>query len=261
MIRGKNITAIIQARVDSTRLPNKVLAEIEGKPMLWHVVNRVGKSSLINQTIVAIPKDAANDRLAEFCESHNIQYFRGSNDDVLDRYCQAAKFYKSDVIVRITADCPLIDPEVIDKVVTVFLKNDYDYVCNTLPPTYPDGLDTEVIDRNALNVAWRNAELKSEREHVTPYILNNPDLFRIKDVRHDIDLSNLRWTVDEPEDLEYIRNVYRKLGPSSYNMADVLKVLEDNPEFSKANQGIERNEGYAKSLREGKQTKLHQEND
>jgi spore coat polysaccharide biosynthesis protein SpsF (cytidylyltransferase family) len=162
----------------------------------------------------------------------------------------AAAYFGADVIVRLTADCPLLDPEVIDKVVKVFQEEDCDYAANVIECTYPDGLDTEVFGYQALRRAWQEAQLKSEREHVTPYIRNHPEVFRLKNVKHPEDLSSLRWTVDEPGDLEFVRAIYHYLGPARFGLKEVLSLLREHPELSEVNRGIRRNEGYLKSLRE-----------
>ncbi len=192
--------AIIQARMGSTRLPNKVLAEIAGRPMLWHVADRARRARSLDGVVVATSDSPADIAIVNFCVQNGVQCFRGSHDDVLDRYYQASKLFKADVIVRLTADCPLLDSRVVEKVIEEFFADNYDYVSNTLEPTFPAGLYTEVLRQEALEQAWRDARLKSEREHVTPYIWKRPLLFRLGIVKHGHDLSRLRWTVDEAED-------------------------------------------------------------
>jgi len=243
--------AIIQARMASTRLPGKVMAEVAGRPMLEQVVRRTQGACTLDLVAVATSDGLMDDVIAQLCGKAGILYFRGSEDDVLDRYYHAAKQADADVIVRLTADCPLLDPAVVDRVVEVFQTGDYDYVSNIHKPTYPDGLDTEVFRREALEQAWREARLKSEREHVTPYIWKQPDLFRLANVAHEQDLSDLRWTVDEPEDLEFVRRVYGYFDESlSFGMAEILALLREHPELNDINTQFERNEGYQKSLRE-----------
>jgi spore coat polysaccharide biosynthesis protein SpsF len=245
------MVAIIQARMASTRLPGKIMADLAGKPLLDHVVRRAQQARTLDLVAVATSDQPTDDVVARFCQEAGIPCFRGSEDDVLDRYYQAAKHFQAHVIVRLTADCPLLDPAVIDKVVQAFHAGDYDYVSNTLEPTYPDGLDTEVFRGSALEWAWREARLKSEREHVTPYIWKQPALFRLANVKHDQNLFGLRWTVDEPEDLEFVRRVYHYLGSTpSFGMAEIIALLREHPEISDVNAGFDRNEGYAKSLRE-----------
>jgi spore coat polysaccharide biosynthesis protein SpsF (cytidylyltransferase family) len=243
--------ALIQARMTSIRLPGKVMAEVAGRPLLDHVVKRAQQARTLDLVVVATSDQPADDVVARFCAEADIPCFRGSEDDVLDRYYQAAKHYAADAIVRLTADCPLLDPAVIDKVVRAFQAGDYDYVSNVLPPTYPDGLDTEVFRWDALERAWREACFMSQREHVTSYICEQPTLFRLGNVEHDPDLSALRWTVDEPQDLEFVRRVYGYLGPVHFfGMAEILALLREHPELNGINAGFQRNEGYLKSLRE-----------
>jgi len=251
VLENPKVVAIIQARMSSKRLPNKVLADIAGRPMLWQVVDRVRRVQSLDQVVVATSEGPGDMAIADFCVQNGVQCFRGSHDDVLNRYYQASKLFQADVIIRLTADCPLLDPTVIEKVVQEFLAGHYDYVSNTLEPTYPNGLDTEVLRREALERAWCYARLKSERAHVTPYIWKRPSLFRLGNVKHDHDLSRLRWTVDEPEDLEFVRRVYSSLAPTTaFGMADILGLLQRYPDLVKINAKFHRDEGYQKSLRE-----------
>ena len=249
MIRKPSVVGIVQARMGSTRLPGKVLIEIAGRPMLWHVVNRVGQAKMLNTVVVASSDDSSDDAVVAFCRQERIPCFRGNEDDVLDRYYQAAKWMNADVIVRITADCPLIDPDIVDEVVRVYMNGNNDYVSNANPPTYPDGLDTEVFSFQALELACREAKWLSEREHVTPYIRKHPELFRTGNVAYSEDLSHMRWTVDEPQDLEFVRAVYSSLGSASFRLADVLNLLRKHSELMEMNAGIGRNEGFQKSVR------------
>ena len=245
------IMAIIQARMGSTRLPGKVLADINGRPMLWHVVHRVQSAKSIDHVVVATSVNPADDPVAGYCLDNGYRYFRGSETDVLDRFYQAAKQFKAETVVRITADCPLMDPLVIDKVVKTFLEGDYDYVTNTLRYTFPDGIDVEVFSFPALKTAWQEAKSSLEREHVTPY-LRNSGRFRICNVENEVDLSNryLRWTVDEPCDLEFVRAVYKENGSKglALSMEDVLKLLDKKADLDQINNGIICNHGYYKSI-------------
>ena len=246
-----NIIAIIQARMNSTRLPNKVMAEISGHPLLYYVCYRARKAVTVNDTVVATTTHVSDDAIAGFCRQAGIPCFRGSEEDVLDRYYQAAKVSGADVIVRLTADCPLLDPAVIDRVVGVFGTGDYDYVSNSIEVSYPDGLDTEVMKYAALERAWREACLKSEREHVTSYIWKHPELFRLMNVKNEVDYSTMRWTVDEPEDLAFIQQIYEHFGSSpECSWQEIILYLRENPRLSSMNDAFQRNEGYAKSLRE-----------
>ncbi|MGD0657626.1 MAG: glycosyltransferase family protein [Syntrophorhabdales bacterium] len=244
-----NIVAVIQARMSSTRLPAKVLMDIAGKPMLYHVVMRARRAKRINLVTVATSTHPDDDPVSLFCSAGEVPCFRGSLDDVLDRFYQAARHFNAGAVVRITADCPLLDPEVMDRVVQAFLEVNVDYASNTLKCTYPDGLDVEVFSMDSLEKAWRQAELKSEREHVTPFIYNHQDIFSALNVRHATDLSALRWTVDEKEDLAFVRAVYDRLG-TIFGMKEVLSLVRQFPELQATNAGFVRNEGYLKSLQE-----------
>jgi len=248
------VVVIIQARMGSTRLPGKVVSQISGKPMLWHIIDRVEKCSNVNSIVVATTTRKEDRVLRELAEKSGAKAYCGSEDDVLDRFYQTAKLQGAEVVVRITADCPLIDPHLIDRMVGYFEDNKdrFDYVGMGTPNHYPDGLDTEVFSFKALEKAWKEAKLKSEREHVTPYIWKNEKLFRIGAVALDKDLSRFRWTVDEERDLRFVREVYKHLYREGQLFAteEILELLSRKPELLDINQGIQRNEGYAKSLKE-----------
>ncbi len=222
----------------STRLPGKVLADIGGQPMLWRVLERTRAAREIHEIIVATSTQPADDEIAAFCSAHRCPCFRGSEMDVLDRYYQAALEYGADAIVRITSDCPLIDPEIIDQTVCAFLKQQPDYASNALELTYPLGLDTEVIARSALDRAWRVAAATYQRVHVTPYIYENPGDFNILSVTGEIDYGGYRWTVDTPEDLEFVRAVYAHMKGDLFTWRDVIALLEQNPELVEINRAI-----------------------
>ncbi len=244
-----SILAIIQARVSSTRLPKKVLLPLLGKPMLEHQIDRVKRSKNIDRVIVATSSNQSDDSVDTLCKKINISCFRGSLDDVLDRYYSAAKIYLPEHVVRITGDCPVIDHEVIDKVIDQHLDSNADYTSNTIDPTYPDGLDVEVIKYSVLKEAWEKADLASEREHVTPYIKKMEKYSKVNVEHHD-DLSNIRLTVDELVDYEVVRFIYESLYKKNNNfiLDDIMTLFENNIEKLKLNQGITRNEGYLKSL-------------
>lgn len=244
------IVLIIQARMGSSRFPGKVMADLQGKPLLAHVVERAKQVSGVNHVVVASTAAPRDQPVIDLAHLHGADAFAGSEDDVLDRYYQAAKLFRAQVVVRVSADCPLLDPAVSEVVLRSFLDLKVDYVSNIDPPTYPDGLDTEVFSFAALERAWREARLRSEREHVTPYIRNHPELFRLKNVEHSKDFSALRWTVDEPRDLEFARVIYSRFGTPNFGMEDILKLLRNEPQLASINAGINRNEGYAKSLRD-----------
>jgi spore coat polysaccharide biosynthesis protein SpsF (cytidylyltransferase family) len=241
--------AIIQSRMGSSRLPGKVMADILGKPMLSRVVTRVSRAGRIDLVTVATSTRASDDPIAEYCAGANIPCFRGSEEDVLDRIYRAASHFKANAVVRITADCPLHDPDVIDERVRILLEEDADFVSGgLLETTFPEGLAAAAFWMEVLERTWREATLRSDREHVTPYIFRNPEVFRLRIVCLEEDLSHLRWTVDEPRDLEFVRAVYAHLGDTDFRMKDILDLLQKHPEMNRINAGIKRIEGYFKSL-------------
>ena len=244
------IAAIIQARMGSTRLPGKTLADICGKPLLARVIERVRASRTVQRTVLATTTDAADNVLVELARRNNSGTYRGSVNDVLDRYYQTAREFDADIVVRVTGDDPFKDPEVIDRIVGRFLEDDsMDYVSNTLKPSYPEGLDIEVFSFEALEKAWMEASLNSDREHVTPYIWRHPERFRTLNVEYHRDLSHLRWTLDYDQDLRFAREVYARLNPNGmFLMNDILTLLEREPELIAINSGIKRNEGWLRSL-------------
>lgn len=247
------IAAIVQARMGSTRLPGKTLADVGGRPMLARLVARARRIPGVERVIVATTEKPDDEAILRFAADHDLPAYAGSEDDVLDRFYQAARRYDVSVVVRVTPDCPLLDPAVSGLVLTRFLDGGgaIDYASNTQPPTFPDGLDTEVFSLDALARAWRAATQPSEREHVTSYIWTCPEAFRLVNVRREPDLSALRWTVDEPADLEFVRAVYARLGAmaDTFGMKDVLELLRREPELGAINQGTPRNEGYVTSVR------------
>jgi spore coat polysaccharide biosynthesis protein SpsF len=250
MAETMKTVALIQARMSSSRLPGKVLEDICGQPMLWRVVDRAKQAKSVDLVAVITSTHAADDAIERLCKENDLPCFRGSLDDVLDRYYQAAVHFQADNVVRLTADCPLLDPKIIDKVVQTFHQSGFDYVSNSLECTYPDGLDTEIFRFAVLERAWKEARLTSEREHVTPYIFKHPELFRLGLVKHEEDLSVLRWTVDTPRDLEFMRAMYNFIQNEECGMDEILRLLKEHPEVTKLNCGQERNEGYQKSLQE-----------
>ena len=245
--------AIIQARMDSRRLPGKVLADIYGKPMLARVVERAQRAQLVDEVIVATTDRLADAPIAAWCVESGVPCYRASGDpnDVLARYYEAAKWRQADVIVRITADCPLLDPMVVDMAIITRWGHDADYCSNVDPPTFPDGLDVEAFTFAALEKAHRAATLLSDREHVTPLIRRTAFTHR-RIFSRDSALVYERWTVDEAADLEFVRAVYAELGEAPFGMVEVLALLERRPELRQINAGILRNEGYELSLKEDK---------
>jgi len=248
------VVAILQARVSSSRLPNKVLLPILGLPMLQHQVERVLQSKAIDKLVIATSDHKSDDAIEKLANEMNVSCFRGCLNDVLDRFYNASLEYPSEHIVRLTGDCPLIDAAVIDQVIEYHLDSESDYTSNVSPPTFPDGLDVEVIKASVIYEAWSNARLLSEREHVTPYIRKQTQDYRISNYQNTSDLSVHRWTVDEAEDFEFVTEVYRHLYPvnKAFKMEDVLLLLENIPNIYEANQKYTRNEGYAKSLLQDK---------
>lgn len=246
------IVAIIQARMGATRLPGKMTMDLSGQPVIRRVFERVKLSRFINEIWLATTINPEDDILAEWAEQNKINYFRGSAEDVLDRFYHTALKAKADVIVRITGDCPLHDYQVIDKVFAAYLEDSsLEYVSNVNPPTYPDGLDTEVFSFEALKKSWQEAKLKSEREHVTPYIWKHPERFKIGNISHLEDLSFYRWTLDTSEDLIFLRLIFEELQKKQQfgHLAEVLTILQEHQDWLKINAQYRRNEGYQKSLK------------
>jgi spore coat polysaccharide biosynthesis protein SpsF len=228
--------AIIQARMGSSRLPRKVLKDLGGATVLDRVLNRLGRSRLIQESLVATTTEPADDAIVEHCERTGWKVFRGSEQDVLDRYYQAAKYLNADVVVRITSDCPVIDPEVTDATIRAFLDQHAYYASNIQVRTYPRGLDTEVMTVQALERAWRESTKPYQREHVTPYIYENPSEFKLHGIENDTDCSRHRWTVDTPEDLQLLRAIYERFGGrDDFGWRAVLKLVESDPSLAEIN--------------------------
>ncbi len=249
MGKKEKIVAIIQARMGSSRLPGKVLKEVDGIPLIKYQIDRVKHSLFIVETIIATSLGEENDVIAEFCLQNQISCFRGSEDDVLCRYYECSKEYKADIVVRLTADCPLIDPRVIDEVVKIYMENDYDFVANTAPPegfTYPEGMDVEVFSFKLLERAAREAEKPSEREHVTHYFWQNPQLFSSYRVDLKHNFSDYRLTVDYPEDFEVVEEVIYGLLQKDplFTMHDVIKFLDDNKDIKEKNSSFKPPAGW-----------------
>ena len=238
-----NIVCIVQARVGSTRLPNKVMRSINGIPMIGLLLERLSKSQQITQIVVATSVDKNNTMLVDYVKNLGYVVFQGNENNVLERYYQAAQQENADVVVRITADCPLVDALLVDKVVGQFLQDKVDYASNREPATYPDGLDVEVMLMSALAQAYRKASTDHEKEHVTPYLIETKKIKKTY-LTHIQDLSFLRWTVDELEDFQVIENVFNYFYPDIlFSWQEVLILRQNNPEIFQANQHIIRNEG------------------
>jgi spore coat polysaccharide biosynthesis protein SpsF len=252
---SKKVVAIIQGRMSSSRLPGKILADIAGQPMLQRVFIRTSRAATVTEVIFATTTDPSDDPVAEYCDFSGIPFTRGSLFDVLDRYYQTAKQVQADVVVRVTADCPVIDPALIDDVLNTLFEREYDFVCNRLPPpwprTYPIGLDVEACTFDILEKAWNDGNEPQHREHVMPYFYEGVELitgnrtlqtgvsprgFRIALLHHPTDFGNYRWTVDTPEDLEFMRQIYNRFdGRDDFSWKDVLELAHNEPELMQIN--------------------------
>lgn len=239
-----NINAIIQARIGSTRLPGKILMDVSGKSILHHVVNRLEHSKLINNIIIATTDLPEDNQTEKFCLENKADYFRGSSANVLSRYYEASKKYPSDLIIRVTADCPVIDPQVIDSMIRAFVEHSkisqVDYLSNVHPRTFPRGLDTEIFSFQALEKAFIEAKQEYEHEHVTPYFYEHPELFSIKNFANEKDYSFHRWTVDTEEDYKLIKEIYNELylPEKIFLFKDIIELFERRPELYSINQDI-----------------------
>lgn len=235
------VIAIIQARMASTRLPGKILKEVNGKPLLLHQLNRIRNCKNIDQIVIATTIEKQDDIIVEFCIENSVDVFRGSENNVLERYYQTWNKYGGDTIVRLTSDCPIIDPVIIDETIDYFIQNDFDYVSNTINRTFPRGLDTEVFSSEALVKSYENAKNDRDLEHVTPYIYLNQNEFSIGSYTGKFDYSKYRWTVDTFEDLQLISNLlntyYEK--EDELNLENSIRLMEENPKWFLLNQEIE----------------------
>lgn len=242
------VVAIIQARMGSQRLPGKVLEDIQGKPMLQRVIERAAGSTGISRTVIATTTADGDEPIAAFGVEKGLPVVRGHPSDVLDRYMQAAREHQAEVVVRLTADCPLLDPDVIDKVINALLEADppVDLALNRIPGdrTYPIGLDVEVCTYAALQRAWEEAQETYQREHVLPFLYEEPGRFRVLHVRHPVDYGDLRWTVDTPQDLAFVRAVFEHFAPDeTFSWEDVLAFVEAHPEVAALNADV-KHKGY-----------------
>lgn len=236
------ILTIIQARRGSSRLPDKVLMPILNKPVLLHQIDRVKVSKLHGELVVATTREPMDDAIVELCDQHNISVFRGHSTDLLDRHYQTALQHHADAVVKIPSDCPLIDPNIIDEVLQYYISHSsqFDFVSNLHPASWPDGNDVEIMSFNTLEKAWKEATRPLEREHTTPYIWENPDKFKIGEVvwNKGVDLSTShRWTLDYPEDFQFIKTAYEELYPKNplFTLNDILQLLEQKPEIATIN--------------------------
>lgn len=230
------IIFIVQARMGSKRLPGKVLKTLGGRSVLECVLSRLQRSTLVHQVVVATSTEVNDNAIEEECRRLDTHVFRGSQNDVLDRYYHAALQFEAEAIVRVTSDCPLIDPGVSDRVIKAFLDMQPDYASNTQARTYPRGLDTEVMTFQALETSWREAREPHEREHVTPYLYEHPDRFKLLSVSGEAELAHYRWTLDTREDLRFLREVYGRLGQrGEFSWMDVIRLLEKEPALCEIN--------------------------
>ena len=241
------VNAIIQARYGSTRLPGKIFMDIDGKPLLWHVVNRLTYSKFIDEIVVATTTNPKDDATEKWCKKNEINCYRGSEDNVLNRFYNAAITFPCDVIVRVTADDPFKEPSVIDMIIKKLLDEKLDLACNVFPPSYPEGLDCEVFTFNVLETMEKTTKNSYDREHVTPYIYNNPKKFKIENITSNRDLSDYRWTIDNKEDYEMVNAIYekRKNGKEGILlMEEILEILEETPEIANMNSNVKRSGMY-----------------
>lgn len=233
---------IIQARMTSTRLPGKILKEVLNKPLLEYQIERLRRVNFADNILIATTINDTDQPIVDFCSQHNIEIFRGSENNVLSRYYQSAKKINADAVIRITSDCPLIDPQIVDNITQFYLENSakYDYVSNTLNRTYPYGMDTEIFSFKALEEAYNEASSQSALEHVTPFIYSNQNCYRLYNVVNNIDYSNYRWTVDTEEDFKLITEIIRSLYPikPEFTFEDILGLVINNEKLSLINSHI-----------------------
>jgi spore coat polysaccharide biosynthesis protein SpsF len=233
---GMRIIAIVQTRMGSRRLPGKALMDLGGETSLGRVLRRLNRATLLDQITVATSYLSSDDEILDECARFNVECFRGSEVDVLDRCYNAANAYRADAIVRITADCPLIDPALVDETVRVFQTRQADYASNAIERTYPRGLDVEAFTLVGLKLAWQNARKPYEREHVTPYFYEHPELFRLASVVGTVDYSKYRWTLDTAEDLHLLRAIYERFeGDDTFTWRDVIALMEREPQLAELN--------------------------
>ena len=256
--------AIIQARMGSTRLPNKVLMPVMGKPLLGWMHDRVSICPEVNEVIIATTNDQRDDVIAAFAQSVGCKLYRGSEEDVLDRYYRAASMVMPDAVARITADCPLLDPNVLSRMIREFAAGGLDFISNSepLPSTWPDGMDISIIGFEALKNAWHNAVKPSDREHVTFYFWNNPQIFRCKRIEHEQDWSNYRLTIDYPEDFEVLRAIIMHFGLndptriSLISMEEIIAYLKVNSTIFNLNKKYSRGLGWLPALQRDRELGL-----
>jgi spore coat polysaccharide biosynthesis protein SpsF len=254
MMKSK-VTAIIQARMTSTRLPGKVLMEVMGRPLLSYQIERLRFCKRIDEIIIATTTNKEDDPIVELVQKEGLNFYRGLENDVLDRYYQAAKEYEAVHIMRLTADCPLIQPDICDSIANAYFESNVDYI--RTGKTFAEGLDCEIIGFKALAQAWREAKLKAEREHVTLYISKHPEFLKTMVKENDTDDSNYRITVDEEEDFIVVKTILENLYKGEgtwFSIGEIKRFFKENPSIYQLNTGIIRNEGLLKSLQNDKIT-------
>jgi len=240
-IKKPKVVIFIQARMSSTRLPGKVMKKVLGKELLLHMVNRVKRAKTVDEIVVITSTNNRDNQIVDLCVQNNIKYYRGKEENLLDRHYQAAKIYNADFVVKIPSDCPLTDPNIIDQVISFWLENQdkYDYVSNYHPPTFPDGLDVEGCPFSVLEIAWREAKKPYEREHTMPFIWDNPQRFRVGNITNPLGNMFLthRWTIDYQEDFLFLKRVFEEFeNKPNFQMEDILTLLKEKPEIAKINQ-------------------------
>jgi len=251
---NEKIACIIQARMGSSRLPKKIFMHLDDSSTVFDfVLNQLSSSKFIKKIIIATTTLEEDNEVEKFSINSKINCFRGSSEDVLDRYYQCAKKFSISTIIRITSDCPLVDPKIIDNAIEIFQSNSFDYVSNTQPITFPVGIAVEIFSFDVLENAWKNAKLPSEREHVTPYIYNHKEKFSIYQIKSPKNYSFIRLTVDKSNDLKYLRLLISKIEKRPILLDDVLKFTSDNPESVKINNDTLPLEGYLKSQEKDKE--------
>jgi len=235
------VVIIVQARMRSTRLPGKVLLEVGGKPLLTYLLERLQKVKNADEVVVATTKNKEDDSIVQLCEGLGVRVYRGSDGDVLERFNETAVQFDADVVVRITADCPLMDPSIVEYVIQEYADHKAEYASNTLDRTYPRGMDVEVFSTNLLSEVADIAVHLSDREHVTSYIYTHPHKYLLNSVRSSQDFSKYRWTVDTAEDFKLISKMIKGVYPNNPQFAyeDLLQLMEDHPEWKEINAGIE----------------------
>lgn len=248
--KSPRVLSIIQARMGSTRLPSKVFLDLAGRPVLAHVIERMRRSRLTSELIVATSIAAEDLAIVGLCAEMGMRVYCGDERDPLERYYQAARLYGADHIVRIKGDCPAVDPAIVDQAIGLHLQTGADYTGNTVVRTYPVGQDVEILSRETLEHVWRNAGLRSEREHITLYVPKHPELLRISHLKQAENLSSRRWTIDYPEDYQLLKRIFGELYPGNpvFGMQEILDFLAGHPELEQINAHIRVDAGVLISL-------------